>query len=62
MKCPQCLKEGKKSTISIGPRMTTLVCCHPYYDEDGNLIYPDDPNTTRTSYICSNGHKWTEET
>lgn len=40
--------------------MTLLAVC-AYYDEDGNYHY-NDPNFTRTTYTCSNGHSWVEET
>ena len=59
MKCPQCQKEGEKSTVAVGCSHTTLMCTHSFYDEDGKLHH-HDPNTTNTNYSCSRGHEWTE--
>jgi len=61
MKCPQCIKEGKKSTVYPGVSTTTLMYFPPFYDEDGKYHHHDG-NTITTSYGCSNGHKWTEST
>lgn len=55
MKCPQCEKEGKRSRVYVGQSYSTLLGWTPYYDEDGNWIN-NDPNTTTTSYHCSEGH------
>ncbi len=57
MKCPECVKEGKKSVVVEGGSRSTLVHCAPYYDEDGNYHY-HDRNVTTTSMSCSNGHRW----
>lgn len=61
MKCPQCVKEGKKSKVYPGVSMTTAMWCPPFYDEEGNYHHHDS-NVTTTEYSCSNGHKWTEKT
>ena len=61
MKCPQCVKEGKKSHINVGTSTTTLMYCPPYYDEDGKYHH-HDPNYVTTNYTCSNGHEWAETT
>lgn len=61
MKCPECVKEGKKSRITQDVTrltFTTDVYCAPYWDEEGNR-HIHDLNTTTTSYECSKGHKWT---
>lgn len=61
MKCPHCVKEGKKSKVHVSNvTMSTLMCRHRYYDEDGKL-HIDDPNTYKTACNCSNGHKGTVE-
>lgn len=57
MKCPECVKEGLKSTVHSHGGMTTLLYCAPYYDEEGNY-HDHDWNTTTNSYECSNGHKF----
>jgi len=59
MKCPQCIKEGKRSKVYVGLSVTTTAGTESYYDEDGNFHF-HDPNVTTTQYNCSNGHKWEE--
>ncbi len=57
MKCPECLKEGKRSRVYVGESSTTAMRTFSYYDEDGEFHH-DDPNITTTSYSCSEGHNW----
>ena len=59
-KCPECVKLGQKSSISIGLQATTLMGWSEGYDEDGNY-YRHDPNITSIEYQCSKGHRWTEK-
>lgn len=59
MKCPECIKEGKKSNVYPGMSTTTLMKIFEYYDEEGKYHY-SNPNTTTTYYSCSNGHKWSD--
>lgn len=59
MKCPECIKEEKKSCVYEQGATTTLMNVVSYYDEDGKHIY-NNPNKTTISYSCSNGHKWHE--
>ncbi len=61
MICPECKKEGLKSTVYPGVGMTTAMYFSPFYDEEGNY-HDHDANTTTTDYSCSNGHKWIEKT
>lgn len=57
MKCPVCVEEGERSTLTVGMSSTTLMWSQPWYDEDG--VYHDhDRNTRSTAYRCSNGHTW----
>lgn len=56
MQCPQCIEEGKRSTIVLGGGSRTLLGWTPYYDEDGNY-HSHDPNRTSSSGQCSNGHR-----
>lgn len=59
MKCKKCEEEGKKSNVHIGMCTRTLLGIPPpYYDEEGILHCPPDPNVTTTEYRCSNGHKF----
>jgi hypothetical protein len=60
MKCPECEKEELKSRAYIGTISATQMDVRPYYDEDGNLHVPNDPNTITTEYTCSNGHSFKE--
>jgi hypothetical protein len=59
MKCPTCVAEGKKSTVSVGIGMTTCAYYTPFYDEDGKYHYHDG-NITTTELSCSNGHTWAQ--
>jgi hypothetical protein len=59
MKCPECVKEGRKSTVYPGSGMTTAMACSPYYDEEG-VYHFHDRNYTTQNYSCSNGHRWDE--
>jgi hypothetical protein len=59
LKCPECIKEGKKSKVYIGCTTSTLIAPVQYYDEDGNY-HSSNPNTMTTQYSCSNGHHWSE--
>jgi len=57
VKCPECVAEGKRSTVSVGAGTTTCMYFAPYYDEDG-AYHHHDGNTTSYSHTCSNGHSW----
>jgi hypothetical protein len=57
MKCPTCVKEGKKSKVFIGESITTTMAGSAYYDEDGKY-HKYDPNVVSTSYRCSNEHPY----
>lgn len=57
MKCPQCVKEGKKSIVYPGSSSTTNMHWDPYYDEDGKY-HSHDPNHHTKDYCCSKGHMW----
>ncbi len=59
MKCPECIKEGLKSSVCPGGSSTTLLCCPPFYDEDGKY-HDHDRNWTTYDFTCSNGHIWAE--
>lgn len=59
MKCPQCIKEDKKSIVTQGSTYTTLVHFPKRYDENG-ILMPTGRNTLKTYYSCSNGHSWEE--
>lgn len=57
MKCPECVKEGQKSTVRVRPMASTLMYSNDYYDEDGRW-HSHDPNWFSRSYRCSRGHEW----
>ncbi len=59
MKCPECVKQDKKSQVYPGISTTTCMGWQTYYDEDG-MFHSHDPNWTTTGYACSEGHEWTE--
>lgn len=54
-RCPVCLAQGKKSTVTVGSSTGTLMASPTYYDENG-VYHNDDPNTYTTEYSCSSGH------
>lgn len=60
MKCPTCVEQGERSTVTEGGGTTTLMGFSPFYDEDG-VRHFHDGNTTTTSYRCSRGHSWSEK-
>lgn len=58
--CPECVKAGRKSRITVGPTSRPSVMSAPaWYDEDGDY-HPRDQLKVTTQYKCSNGHKWAE--
>lgn len=59
VRCPVCVREGKRSKVYPGWTLVTAMGITDYYDEDGNHIY-EDPNISTTEYGCSNGHGWSE--
>lgn len=59
MICAECREEGERSTVSLGETTTTDVAYSPFWDEDG-VRHVHDPNEITTSYLCSNGHEWSE--
>lgn len=60
MKCPECVKEGARSTMTPGGfSTTTCMAFSPgHFDEDGKWVAHRDPNITTTGYTCSRGHRW----
>ena len=62
MKCPFCVEENKNSCVYPGVSTSTLLAWTPYhYDENGEVVWSENPNTITTQYRCSNGHTWTVE-
>ena len=59
VRCPECLKAGKRSRVTVGASSSTLLgALHPpFYDKEG-CYHSHDPNVTTTQYTCSEGHKW----
>jgi len=60
MKCPECIKEGKRSIVTQEMCSSTAMYVPIRWDEDGKRMTEDHSNTTTTEYSCSNGHNWTE--
>jgi len=60
MKCPECVRENKKSKVYPGMMTRTAIYYPPYYDEYGKIHDPDR-NITTVSYSCSRGHKWEDQ-
>lgn len=59
MICRKCREAGQRSKVYPGGTLRTLMARMPdYYDEDGNLVRPRDPNIHTTEYRCSNDHRW----
>lgn len=57
MKCPTCVEQGLRSTVTEGPSLTTAMAYQPFYDEEGRY-HVHDMNRQTTEYECSNGHAW----
>lgn len=56
-KCSICMREHRKSTVTMGSGSTTLLYCGAgHYDEDGRFVPPEPCNTVRYDGHCSNGH------
>lgn len=58
--CPECQEAGDRSKVIHHGGTSTLMGWQPYYDEDG-YYHSHDPNRTKWSYSCTNGHKWSEK-
>lgn len=58
--CPECPDDAEYSVREGVSMRTCIGRGPPRWDEDGNYHRPPDPNTTKTTYHCSNGHTWTE--
>lgn len=60
MKCPHCIKNETKSTLSVKKGVPISGEVTRYWDEDGNLHVHDE-----TIYVdvfsCSNNHHWVTE-
>ncbi len=63
MKCPECIKEGKRSEVTEG--FTSSFSQHQpnIWNEEDNLIIKEHTKiVTSTTYYCSNNHEWSETT
>lgn len=56
VKCPICIKEGKKSTLRLGIGRKTCKGTDSHYDEEG-IYHHHDGNVTRGETRCSQKHK-----
>ena len=57
MKCPECLTEGKTSTVIVSGGYNTAMHYPAFYDADGRL-HDHNANVTTEVCHCSNGHAW----
>jgi hypothetical protein len=57
MKCPECVKEGKKSCVKVGECSSTCLACPLFYDEEG-AYHVHNSNVTTQYYACTEGHSW----
>lgn len=57
MKCLECIRLGKKSTVTPHECSVTLAYYTPYYDEEG-IYHHHDKNTHTQQFTCSNNHRW----
>lgn len=56
MRCPTCVSENKRSTVTVGqPAKTVNGVPVQFFDEDGQYHY-HDPAKYSTPHKCSNGH------
>lgn len=60
MKCPHCVREEKKSTLSVQKASPIEGRVSRYWDEEGNLHVHDD-TVYRDVFQCSSGHTWMTE-
>jgi hypothetical protein len=60
MKCPECVKEGKRSNVYEDYTTCTAMGFINYYDEDGKH-HSHDPNITTLRFYCSNKHSWSKQ-
>ena len=61
--CPICSGAKKlKSRVYVDYCAKTAINCgDAYWDENGNIIFPDACNTATCAYHCSQGYHWIEE-
>lgn len=57
-RCPECKKEGERSTVRWRAGRGTDAGWEPYYDEAG-VYHSHNPNSVKYPMSCSCGHKWT---
>ncbi len=60
MKCPECVTQDLRSTVTSGGGTTTLAYSPPFWDEDGRY-HSHDSNTSTYFYSCPNAHEWSEQ-
>ena len=58
--CPDCVKAGQTSRVTLLGGSTTDMFCAPFYDDDG-AYHHHDLNITSESFSCSNGHRWASQ-
>lgn len=58
--CPVCRREGQRSTVREMQTTVTLMNEVVLYDEQGHRQVLN-PNVATTSYVCSRGHRFQEQ-
>lgn len=59
MRCPVCVSENQKSVVRITGTKSPEVPKDHFYDEQGQE-HSHNPNIIRTTFRCSNGHRFEE--
>jgi hypothetical protein len=57
VKCPTCVREGLRSSLTPYSLPVTLMGSRRWYDEDG-AYHVHDPNRVGQRFACSNGHQF----
>lgn len=60
VRCPECVEAGERSTVTVGPRSSTLMAGWAFFDEEGHF-HDHDPNKVTVTFSCSRGHRWVME-
>lgn len=60
MKCPHCVRDNLKSTLTVKKAEPIAGEVTRFWDEEGNLHVHDETNY-RDVFSCSNGHNWMTE-
>ncbi len=56
LRCPTCVDQDLRSTVTVGIRTVNMDYRPDYYNEDGNLVMQTSGYVQH--YECSNRHGW----